>query len=301
MTTVPHRWNFYTIAAAFVHSILQHARLTVPDWIIQPQPESPTPSSEIWSFYSDWYVWVWNLDDEYRPNAAWLQVWDWVHRQALRDWLREGWEWFKDVAVAEIKGWTISAWGIADYLDSWIVRLWGRIRNAAWTWATSIKQAIDLLYGWFPGDVVSGAVSFYDKFVAWYEAGKSWARARYDDAMAAAMNAWNWIADHGIGIKEWWERVRDFVSDFVVYHEQRIKIWLGAAWDFLLAFKQNPYGSIASWLGSTWDRLYLFSGHALTFWYNLWGMSAELIGAFFADPLGWAYEHAEDYVLDHIW
>jgi hypothetical protein len=57
---------------------------------------------------------------------------------------------------------------------------------------------------------------------------------------------------------------------------------------------------IFSWLGDTWQALVTFRNGPLEFYFNLWGAYAQRLGSFLADPMGYLYDHAEQFLADKL-
>jgi len=104
---------------------------------------------------------------------------------------------------------------------------------------------------------------------------RDWVQSEYDAAKAKVAILWTWLQGRGSLLSAFYDDVGIWIANF----------------------KGNPAGVILGVLGGTWDRLLTFDRGALGYFYNLWGSYRETLADFLADPLGWIYDQAEDFLV----
>jgi len=105
---------------------------------------------------------------------------------------------------------------------------------------------------------------------------KTWARSRYDAALGQVATLWTWLNTTGSLLSRFYDDTHTWIANF----------------------KQNPAGVILGVLGGTWGRLVTFDQGALSYFYNLWGSYRQTLADFIADPLGFLYDRAEQYLVN---
>ncbi len=208
---------------------------------------------------------------------AWFRVWyaSWVWAAYLDSDRRptEQWRLFYDFAARGL-------------FYSWLDDLRGRAvqdaANRVWTWTGGPRHGYPTLADWLQAAwvrvqselpewiwQVSGAITTaYNGVIAW-------ARARYDDSLAKVATLWTWLQVTGSLLGAFYNEVGTWIANFA----------------------QNPRLVILGVLGGTWDRLITFDQGALSYFYSLWGSYRQTLADFLADPLGWMYDQAEDFLL----
>lgn len=280
----------YQIAVWILHWTVQHLRYHMP--YVSPWPENAGPPTWWYHFYSDWDWWrligsgnvpyITLIDMALRGSWQLIGLWvdevgDWAVssvRTTVREWIG-----YAASGMVTFSQWI---WGISDLIGTYV----------PW-WCTNLTNAADKLYAWLPYDVRTNVVTFYDKFVAWYNAANSWAATRFDDAKAWVANTAAWVVTWIEFLGSWYYAVGEWVTDFKANPGGTITGYLGTAWSWLDDFHDNYYARVTGWLGDPWSKLMAFTGGALTFFYNLYALYAAEIGAFWADPLMWLYDRAE--------
>lgn len=286
-----HQYTMYQIAVWILHWTVQHLRYHMP--YIEPWAENAGPPVWWYHFYSEWDWWRligpgnipyrvlidMALRGSWRLIGLWVdEVGDWVASEAR-------------VYVRAITGYL--AHGYVTFYQ-WCEALRDRVGTFVPYFADSIAAATVWLYLLLPGDIRDSAVSWYDKFVAWYNASNSWAAVQFDAAKTWVANIAPDLVTGYNTVRTWYDTVRFWVSGFYDDPYGKIVGYLGPAWDWLKDFRYYYYAWITGWLGSPWDKLMAFTGGALTFFYNLYALYAAEIGAFWSDPLMWLYDRAED-------
>jgi len=104
---------------------------------------------------------------------------------------------------------------------------------------------------------------------------RDWVQSEYDAAKAKVATLWTWLQGRGSLLSAFYDDVGVWIADF----------------------KQNPTGVILGILGGTWERLVTFDQGALGYFYDLWGTYRQTLADFLADPLGWIYDQAEDFLV----
>ena len=133
--------------------------------------------------------------------------------------------------------------------------------EAAWTWATSTLPT-------FVSNLAAIVAALPTNL-------RDWVRSEYDAAKATVATLWAWLQGRGSLLSAFYDDVGVWIADF----------------------KQNPTGVILGILGGTWERLVTFDQGALGYFYDLWGTYRQTLADFLADPLGWIYDQAEDFLV----
>ena len=168
--------------------------------------------------------------------------------------------WFDDLkntAVSESLYW-VAGWTGKPKHGYYTLEDW---LSAAWTRVTST------LPNWI--------LQVQNAILTTYNGLQDWARARYDAFRVLAQAGWNWITATGSLLSAFYDDVGTWIANF----------------------KRNPAGVILGVLGGTWETLVTFDQGALSYFYNLWGSYRQTLADFLADPLGWIYDQAEDFLV----
>ncbi|MBA7568663.1 hypothetical protein ES708_10397 [subsurface metagenome] len=132
-------------------------------------------------------------------------------------------------------------------------------------WTTNLAAGLDSLYWKLPPSIRGGYGSWSELWDSIKDSVKKW-----------ATDSWTWITGDGSLLKGWYDNVGIFVSDF----------------------KEDPAGTIKGLLGETWRKLVTFTRDCLTFYYNLWGSYRQTLADLVADPLGYLWDRAEQFLVD---
>lgn len=265
------------------------------NWAPYVDPISEWGGVPVWwhYFYPEWDWWTgMGPSNVPRSNLIGLAVrgtW-----RLLGLWIEEIGDWAVSKAESNVRAWT--GFAASDYVTfgGWIWSIVLRLGNFVPSFADTIADAAVWLYDRLPVDIQSLTVTWYDKFVAWYNAGNSWVQANYDEAKNWATAAFNWTITTGVTLRSWYDGAHTWLDDFRNNASARVIGYLGTAWTWLADFQGNYYARVTMWLSPYWSRLALFAGGASTFYLNLWGAYAAEIGAFWDDPLMWVYDRVED-------
>lgn len=234
------------------------------------------PGPPQWWRDSWWYAGWWNQNLDNRvPNPIFAMFYREAARDRYRDWVKDAADQIATPLVNTLARLLGILWhGYASFSD-WINAIRGRVGTWVPWWTSTLAAGLALLYGWLPSDIVSGAVSFYDKFLAWYETTKSWAQVNYDAAKTWVANNASWVIDWINFLGNWWY----------------------AAGEWLTAFKDDPYAVIAAALGPAWSIWTGIYGGIRDFYNNVWVPYKITLHDFLADPLGWVYDRVEDELI----
>ncbi len=156
--------------------------------------------------------------------------------------------------------------------SAWLIAIRGRVGAWVPSWADHLAHAAVRLFDWLPSDITAGVVSFYDKFVAWYEVTKSWARVQYDTAR-------NWVAN---------------IAPWLIAGYSTVRTWYDLVSTWVTNFKNNPYGTVAGFLGYAWTALEGMYWDLSVFMNTVWVPFKITLHDFLADPPGWMYDKVED-------
>jgi len=224
-----------------------------------------------------WHVYAWwndNLDNRV-PNVHFVSFYRRAAKDRFRDWINDAADTIARVLVDAVSGLLGSLLHGYTTFSTWIES----IRNivGTWTpwWASTLAAGLTLLYDWLPLDIVSGAVSFYDKFVAWYTATLSAAATLYDTART-------WVANIAPGLVNRFEIIRS---------------WFDSVGTWVTNFKADPYGTVVGLLGTAWTAWTGIKDDIVDFYNNVWVPYKITLHDFLADPLGWTYDRVEDELI----
>ena len=186
----------------------------------------------------------------------------------------EQWLYYYDEAARRLfQSWLEDLKGraVSDSLY-WVAGWTGKPKHGYYTleqWIDAVwTRAVWTIPGWID-DLAAEIATAHDNLQAW-------ARSRYDAAIAKVTPLWTWVNITG-------SRLSAFYDD--------THIWIAN-------FKANPAGTILGVLGSTWDNVKVFDQGALSYYFNLWGAYRETLADLIADPLGFLYDRAEQYLVN---
>lgn len=260
---------------------------------LSPPYQSVHPPSWFQYTYKD-QVWKDNLDSDNRPTLNFCKyfiraVWNYFLHKITQQW---------EDAIGALQRVLTSALGSLRHgygtWSDWVEGIYARVGQGALTWADDLLQAANRLYLWLPEGVRQGLHSWEDIFVYWYGQAKLWVVQQFGSALAAAVDAWAWVVSSGEALRAWYDSVRTWVLDWAQNAAERVRGVLGATWNWIVAFRADPLGTITFYLGPAWAKLVSWADGPLTFYYNLWGSYATMLGEFLADPLGWLYDRTEE-------
>jgi len=234
------------------------------------------PGPPQWWRDSWWYAGCWNQNLDNRvPTAIFVMFYREAARDRYRDWVEDAADRIATPLINTVRRLMGILWHGYTTFSDWINAIRGRVGTWVPWWTSTLAAGLTLLFDWLPSDITSGLVSFYDKYLAWYEVTKSWVRATYDAAVTWASDAWDWVINTGGQLNNWWLGIRDFLDGFFHYHVPWVKSWLGDPWSFL---------------AGAWDGL-------RNFYNNVWVPFKVILHDFLADPLGWMYDRVEDELI----
>jgi len=260
-------WN---LVGQWMHFVFTHIASTY----IRPRvlPRFSTTAPQWWK--DSWghsYNWYHNLTNGV-PGVLFVWYYARAARDRFSDWIRNAADTVARPLVDAVRGLLGNLlYGYTKFSD-WIRAI--QVRVGSWVpwWTSTLAAGLDYLWNRLPGDIRDGTISWYTKFSAWYNAAISWSQSRYESVRVWVVNTGAWLVSGYNTVRAWYDSAHGWLDDF----------------------RLNTYARITARLGVTWTRAVTFFTSAGTFWYNLWGFYAADIGAFWADPLGWLYDRAED-------
>jgi len=286
-------YPFTTIAGWVVHGLIQAVLSWAP--YINPLVESIWPPS--WWYWvhsaADWYN---NLDDNLRPTPRWIELyWEacWWH---MANWTRltaQDMIDFVDDSLRSLIGFV--GRGFANMGD-WVETIHDTLGEVLPSWAMDAIDGLWHLFYIFPIGIRWGWLAWSDIWEQIKADVRDWALNFYYNTVIWAQTTWQWLVGVGQAIENWWQNVNDFLSWFVQNPYGALAVLLGSAWNWLVSFWQNPVGYVLSWLDPWWPQLVAFAQDCLVFWYNLWGSHAQRLADILADPLGYLWDRAENFI-----
>ncbi len=204
---------------------------------------------------------------------AWYKPWVWSAYLDSDDRPTEQWLVYYDEAAKRL-------------FQSWLEDLRGRAVSDAgawvWSWTGGPRHGYPTLADWLEAvwtSVRSTLPTFISNLAAIVAALptnlRDWVQSEYDAAKAKVATLWTWLQGRGSLLSALYDDVGVWIADF----------------------KQNPAGVILGILGDTWEKLVTFDQGALGYFYDLWGTYRQTLADFLADPLGWIYDQAEDFLV----
>lgn len=210
-----------------------------------------------------------------RPNTAFYLHYRRVARDRFQDWIDDAADTVARPLVNAVSALLGTLYHGYTTFSTWINAIRGRVGSWVPWWADHLAHAAVRLFDWLPSDITAGLVSFYDKFVAWYEATKLWVQVHYDAAK-------NWVANVA----------PDLTAGYIT-----VRNWYDVVATWVTNFKADPYGTVASWLGAAWTTWIVLRYAIVDFYNNVWVPYKITLHDFLADPLGWTYDRVEDELI----
>jgi hypothetical protein len=273
---VYHKRSIIYIAQTFIHWLWQKILVLVP--LLSAGAESTDPPGWWRDFFSA-STWRSGLDGNHRP-------YDWLVDIALEGCWRMLEVWTGEVgdyARTKAQDWTRALVGYAergfDTIQRWLHDADTRLGTWLPWFANSAVHGLDWLCKKLPASIQSGWRTWEELWESIKQSVRDWALARYDE------------------IRTWWYSTRSWIEDWL----QRVATWYSAVHAFVDDWIGNWRTRILDWLGSEYRRLLEFCRGPLDFWYNLWSWYGSWLGTFLADPIRYLYDHAENWILEHIW
>jgi len=152
-----------------------------------------------------------------------------------------------------------------------VVGLTGRPKHGYYTLEDWLDAAWSLVTGTLP-TFISNLAAIVSALPTTL---RDWVQSEYDAAKAKVATLWTWLQGRGSLLSAFYDDVGVWIANF----------------------KENPVDVILGALGDTWDRLLTFDQGALGYFYDLWGSYRQTLADFLADPLGWIYDRAEDFLV----
>ena len=292
------QWNLLDLAISTANRIRDWGKWYIMVMLPGVRPPAISDSAPSWyrHTYSSW-SWRNNLDSGSRPTAYFLRyyiraVWNYFLHKIRGQW---------DDAVRNLREAILTllgslAYSFASWHD-WLVYTYNKMGGALAIWCWNLADGINRLYDWLPWGIREGVHTWLGIFEYWYGRAKDWVILQYGNALAAATDAWDWVVVQGQALSDWFDNVGAWVLDWAQNAGERVLGVLGIAWEWLVSFYNDPWGIVKGWLGPAWTALVSWYEGPLTFYYNLWGEKKEEIGEFWADPLMWLYDKAEDELI----
>jgi len=266
-----HKYPFLQILSWWLDGIWRHVLTTTGLTWLLPGNESPPG---FWYIWFSWWDWIWNLSSSGKVNETITRNWLWACHRLWGNWTDEVGDYAKTSAVNLVRLWQIAAGSSVFNIQTWFGVLVAWLGARSLSWASDVTEALGTLRDYFPAGIADGWRAWTDLWDNIQTSLINWCKARYDDAIAGATDAWNWIVATGNALKSWYDVAHTWLDDF----------------------RQNAAARVTDWLGATWTNAVTFFTSAGTFWYNLWGSYATEIGKFWPDPLGYVYDRVEDYL-----
>jgi len=266
-------YSFSECIGIWWHGKWQAVLLAIP--LIKPEREGNKAPAWFRHWVPDW-LWAYWLDDDRRPTTTWLYWYDYAAHNTFLSWFNA----LADRAINDslywVAGWTGKPKHGHYTLEGWLEAI--RTRVGSWVpgWTTTLAVGLDALYWKLPVSIRGGYGSWSDLWDAIKDAVKDWARVRYDAFRVLAQAGWNWITGPGSRLSAFYDDTHTWITNF----------------------KENPAGVILGVLGGTWQRLITFDQGALSYFYNLWGSYRQTLADLIADPLGFLYDRAEQYLVN---
>ena len=248
-------YSFPEVVAIWWHGRFQAVLLWIHGYVFLVKAEREGTKAPDWFvvWYDPW-VWKYYLDADRRPTEQWLFFYNFAARGLFQNWLED----LRGRAVTDAGQWVWTWTGgprhgystLADWLDA----TWTRVQSELPAWILDLGAEI----------------------AAAYNSLKTWARARYDDAVSKVAPLWTWLQTTGSLLSGFYDQVGTWIANF----------------------RENPSTVILGVLGGTWARLVTFDGGALSYYYNLWGSYRQTLADFLADPLGYLWDRAEAFLVE---
>lgn len=186
---------------------------------------------------------------------------------------------------------------------------WGRyMRDKAKEYADIIIDAVRYTANRALNNIGSRIVNGYWTAESWAEAMRDmvwgWAKARFDDAKAKALSAWNWVQGAGEVLKGWY----DIVSSEINHYTDVLAGYLKWLKNNAKGMIEYLYNDLFPWLKNLYishgGNLINFLVDCVTYYYNLWSDGATILSIFISDPqqaiLDWIAEPFVDWVMQVI-
>lgn len=249
--------------ATFRRNLLPHFGAVAPTWWLEVNQ----------------YQWIWDVTlDDGVPNYSFGVWWRGAAKIHFDNWVSDKANraaYLVNVAIRSALGFVQHAF---TSFEDWIEAIWNRVGDYLPWWATSLVDAVENLYNWFPSDIVNawkdwGTIWAEIKGEVW-----SWALARFDAAK-------NWVANHAPWVIDW----INFLGT-----------WYNAVGAWVTAFKNDPVGTVTGWLGVAWSAWVGVRVGIVDFYNNVWVPFRIDLHGFLDHPVLWLYDRFDEEANDYI-
>ena len=270
---VSHQYSMWQIASWIAHWQAQHIRDKAP--YISPASEYGGPPTWWHYFYTQWDWWN-NFYANYVPTPSLINLACRGTWRLIGLWVDEVGDWAKDTAQDVVRGWIgYVKYGLVTFSD-WIYWLEGVTGIYVPWWALSLADAATRLHNWLPSDIRSALISWYDKFLGWYNAANAWALGQFQAARNWVANTAPWLLTGYNTVRAWYDNVANWVTNF----------------------RNDPYGTVVGWLGGAWTAWTGVCTGIVDFYNNVWQPFKVDVFAFFDHPMLFLYDKVEDYLCE---
>jgi hypothetical protein len=279
------------------HAIVQSILLWIP--LLKPLVEMWIPP---WWWQACYYNQHWqeNLDAELRPTELFMDYyWQCIfsHVYFMASLLAM---YFADEAQGLLFGFLGILHEAYLSFSEWIQAIADLVGELLPEWATSVMDALQVLWELLPEEIRDGLQTWAEFLEAAPEALQAWVEELVGQTIAWVIELWDWYIGLGQTITKWWTWAHDELNELLGDAYGWIVRALGEAWAFLIWFWGNPSAAVTTWLSPWWESLVTFASDCLDFWYNLWGSYADLLSEFLEDPLGYLWREGEGWLNERL-
>jgi hypothetical protein len=290
-----HEFSLATIVAAWMHGMLQRILYEIP--LVQPMQEDPDPPP-LWLAWAYPHTWLQLLGSDLRPANGWLVAWNRIVGNAAGQWVDEVGQWAWDGAYYTMEALIGAFPAIYASFSGWITSIAMKLGANLPGWCMSAINGLEELWLRLPAEIREQMTDWYTWVNGFLNTIYQWAMDRYDAAVQYATGAYTWVLGSGEVLKQWRLAVMGTIDAIMADPVGWVTGKLGGAWTWVVLFWMEPYHTVSMILGQPWTRLVTFSADCLTYWYNLWSQSGDVLAAFLADPMGWLYDRVEDKLIE---
>lgn len=284
-----------TLLEWFFYGLIRYILLWVP--LVNPFPVDRAIPNEWW-FYNDFLDWLHRDDVGGGPDEQWLQAWFRMVWGEAKKLVNSEAQRYTDAAKQWLRdriGYIKSGWA---NLGSWLLFVEQRIGSFLPSFAPTVSEGLNWLRSRLPETIRNLWQSWDQLFDSIKQSVEMRIRSLYERTKEWAAYAYDWVIAAGRILDAWRQRVQGFLDALRNDPYGTVTGWLGEAWQWLREFRNRGRDQVLEWLGPDIGPLLTFARDCVVFYYNLWSLGWQELGAFVEHPGEWLYDRAERILIN---